>query len=199
MTAHTRERTTLAAVVIATDRRVALLDRILDSIQDCDECVIVGNWPANTSRVDYRYYQVPGITHTTLDALMRRDVGWIVTDADAVLFLSDDHRLDPGFVPAYHAHYATDQSWDFLGPTRYTVRDGQRIWLNNGRDEQYIGGHGGIYRRRCARALPWMTAPHHPNWDLLHAHLLQQQGLRLRHADRDVAIEDIEPGAQPWK
>lgn len=190
--------TTLAVVVIATHRRRGLLDQILDSAQGNNECVVVGDWRKDDRRADYRYYQMPSVTHTTLDALMRRDIGWIVTSADAVLFISDDHRLDPNFMKVYHPKYALDRSWDFLCPSRYTVRDGAKIWLNMGQQELYVGGHGGIYRRRCARALPWMTAPHHPNWDVSHAHQLQEQGFQLRYADQDLAIEDIEPGATPW-
>lgn len=191
--------TRLAVVVISHAKRLDLLDTVWQSLGRCDEPVVVGDTDPSAIPHTITYYQVPPITRTTLDALMKRDVGWIVTTADAVCFLSDDHRLDPDFLQVYREKYALDSSWDFLGPARYTERNGERIWLNNGATEKYVGGHGIIVRRRCAKVLPWMCAPHHPNWDLWYAQILQKKGYRLRHAEQDLAIEDIEPNAEPWK
>lgn len=192
----------LAAVVIATEKRLALLQDILDTLWAFEELVIVGDFAENLlpqlTGCCYRYYHVPPVTRTTIDALMRRDVGWLVTKSDAVLFISDDHKLGKNFASVYRLYYAVDPSWDFLGPARYTVREDKKIWLNNGRADGYIGGHGGIFRRSCAKELPWMAGPHHLNWDLLHAHELQMRGFRLRHAEPELAIEDIEIGATPW-
>lgn len=192
----------LAAVVIATEKRLALLPEILDSLWRCKERVIVGDFaedrlprlPGFSS-----YFQVSAITNTTIDALMKRDVGWLVTASDAVLFLANDHKIDEDFCRIYRSYYEVDPSWDFLAPARYTIREDQKIWLNNGRADGYVGGHAGVFRRRCASVLPWMAGPHHLNWDLLHARELQQRGLRLRHAEQELAIVDIEPNARPWE
>lgn len=193
----------LAAVVIATEKRLGLLETIVRSLDGFDECVVVGDFAADPEIVrmlGIRYLHVPAVTHTTLDALMRRDVGWLATSSDAVLFLSDDHRAGPHFAEEYKAFVECGTQWDFLRPSRFTDRNNQRIWLNNGDDQYgaYVGGHGGIYRRVCANALPWMAGPHHRNWDLLHSLALTQLGLRLGVAGPELAIEDIEHGATPW-
>lgn len=191
--------TRLAVVVISHAKRIDLLDQVWASLRCVDEPVVVGDSDPAQLPPTMLYYQVPPVTRTTIDALMKRDVGWIVTTADAVCFLSDDHRLDPDFLRVYREKYALDPTWDFLGLARYTERNGKRIWLNNGAADGYVGGHGIVVRRRCAKALPWMCLPHHPNWDVFHAQLLQQKGYRLRHAEPDLAIEDIEPNARPWE
>lgn len=191
----------LAAVVIATARRIHLLPRVIASIQQCAERIVVGDFtPGAAPDGDYRYVGVPPVTQTTLDALMRRDVGYLVTEAPAVVFLSDDHLLAPNFMEGY-AHWHRRDDWDFLRPSRYTIRGQTIIPLNNGDDQygSYVGGHAGVYRRVCAKALPWMAGPHHRNWDLIHSQALVQMGLRLGVAGDELAIEDIEPGARPWE
>lgn len=189
---------TLAAVVIA-HARPQLLPAICASIRGCDERVVIGDQaipPALPEGV--RYYHIPALTRTTVDALVKRDVGWAVTTSEAALFLADDHRITPEFVTTYQDRYAKDDGWDFLRPTRFTVRDGKLIDLNNGQDQygSYVAGHGGVYRRRCAPVAPWSCIPHR-NWDLLHSLLLVKKGMRLAHGAH-LAIEDIEPGATPW-
>lgn len=194
---------TIAAVVIATEKRLGLLEQIVRSLDGFDERVVVGDFAADPDVIrmlGIRYLHVPAVTHTTLDALMKRDVGWLATTSDAVLFLSDDHCVSTDFLDGFY-QWRTQDDWAFLRPYRYTVRDGNVIALNNGDDQygQYCGGHGGVYRRVCAMALPWMAGPHHRNWDLLHSQELIEMGLRLGVAGPELAIEDIEPIARPWE
>lgn len=188
----------LAVVVIASEKRKDLLSIILDSIfpQQPEELVVVGDFAA-TAVGNWRYFKVEPITRTTIDALVKRDVGWAATESDAVLFLSDDHRVPPDFLAVYRDRYE-DCEWDMLCPSRYTKRGDVAIPLNMGRDQGYIGGHAGIYRRRCAQLLPWSAGPHHLNWDVLHTRALVAKGASLQYADPDLAVEDIEPGATPW-
>jgi hypothetical protein len=189
----------LAVVVIASEKRrettLPLCFRsVWDAIEPSDEVLVIGDWEGTGPG----YVRVAPITRTTIDALVKRDVGWLMTTADAVLFLCDDHRLDQGFMRAYREKYEGRDDWDILCPSRHTIRGQAIIPLNVGRAEGYVGGHAGIYRRTCARLLPWSAGPHHRNWDLLHTHELIRKGARLVYADTDLAVEDIEPGATPW-
>lgn len=195
----------LAAVIIATEKRRALLSEVVASIEGCDERIVVGEWPrwpelGAMPRITY--LGVAPITRTTIDALVKRDVGFIASTADAVLYLSDDHRLDPAFLETFRARYADGETWDVLVPARYTERDGQTMWLNNGSDDGYAGGHCAIYRRACTQFLPWAATAHHPNWDVLSSRQLQLQGFRFLFAEPDLAVEDIEwrinPESKPW-
>jgi hypothetical protein len=158
--------------------------------------VVVADFPVQAKGV--RSLVVAPMTRTTVDALVKRDVGWLATTADAVLFLTDDHALDPDFVKCYMDRWAVRPDWHICAPSRYTVRNMERIWLNVGRDLGYVGGHAGIFRRVLSHALPWAATHHHPNWDLIHTHQLVALGAKLMYAENDLAVVDIEPGATPW-
>lgn len=188
----------LACVIIAHARRKQLvLDTILPSVVDQGfaQVIVAG---ACEPGFGYRHLNIPDITKTTNDALVKRDVGALAAgDVDAVLFLSDDHALDPDFHAIFQERYA-GRPWDVLVPSRYTVRDGERIYLNVGEDQHYAGGHGAIYRRASLAACPFSAGPWHPNWDVLHSHWQQQCGFLYQYAEKDLAIIDEEKGAQPW-
>ena len=203
----------LAVVIIASEkRRESTFPLVLDSVraQSPDEIVVVADFPCEAKGV--RSFYVAPMTRTTIDALVKRDVGTVATSSDHICYLCDDHLLAPGFVDVFRDRY---EPWDMLCPARYTVRPnqdvavpwmgdyhtcarGDRIWLNVGRDHSYIGGHCGIYSREIISKLPWSAGPHHRNWDLLYSHELVKRGARLMYADTDLAVEDIEPGATPW-
>jgi hypothetical protein len=191
----------LAVVVIGSDkRRESTFPRVLDSIRNQtvppEEIVVVADFPVQAKGV--RSLTVAPMTRTTIDALVKRDVGWLATTADAVLFLTDDHALDPDFVARYMDRWAHDPLWHILVPARYCERDLERVWLNVGRDYSYCAGHAGIFRRVLSQALPWSATYHHPNWDVLHSHQLVAMGAKLMYADNDLAVQDLEPEAKPW-
>ena len=190
----------LAVVVIASEKRKDTT--FLPVVQSCieqypDQLVVVADFPW-PYREKWRHYHVPALTRTTIDALVKRDVGWIATDTESIMYLSDDHRLGPDFIDTFKADYATLR-WDILVPSRFCMRTSERVALNMGQAEGYCGGHGGIYRRRLLHYCPWSATPHHPNWDVIHTHQHVKSGARLRYAWPDLAIEDIEPGAEPWR
>ena len=188
----------LAVCVIASEkRRASTFPLVLESVraQSPDEIVVVADFPCVAKGV--RSFYVPALTRTTIDALVKRDVGTVATWSDYICYLTDDHILAPEFVDTFYEQYQAGE-WDMLCPARYTVRDQERIWLNVGKDHSYIGGHCGIYPRDVIAHLPWSAGPHHRNWDLLYSHELVKCGARLMYADTDLAVEDIEPGATPW-
>ena len=81
--------TTLACIVVACGTRGDLIDQlILPSTrhQGFDEVVVVGT---HHDGAGYRYLHVPSVTGTTVDALIKRDVGAVGTASDILVYLCD--------------------------------------------------------------------------------------------------------------
>ncbi len=193
----------LAFVIVASEkRRTTTFERVLESVrmQEYGEVVVVADFPVEAK--DVRSYLVTPITKTTIDALVKRDVGTCATTAPNICYLCDDHVLAPGFAQAFLENYL-ELDWSILAPSRFAERDGTHIPLNTGEKcgwakIPYAGGHCAIYRRFwVTRVLPWSAGPHHRNWDFFHSNLLVQRGATIAYAGPDLAVEDIE-GARPW-
>jgi hypothetical protein len=189
---------TLAVVVIASEKRMnttfpVVMQSVLE--EEPDEIVSVADFHCAGL---WRHIMIPAFTKTTIDALIKRDVGTVATGSRCVMYLSDDHRPVPGFVETFRQEYEPSRDWDVLAPARVAVRDGQAVKLNMGEGTQYVAGHAGIYRREILQVLPWTATIPHPNWDVIHTHHLIANGARLAYADTDLSVEDIEPGATPW-
>jgi hypothetical protein len=189
----------LAVVIVAGPHRLdTCLPEVVQSVldQEPDEVLLIGDHVGcNDPRV--RVLNVAPLTRTTLDALVKRDVGFVATTSQNICYLADDHKLAPDFVAHFRERYA-EREWDLLAPSRFTIRAQQVYNLNMGKDMGYIGGHCGIYRREILRRVPWSASRHHPNWDVWHSHDLVKAGGRLVYADIDLAVEDVEPGSRPW-
>jgi hypothetical protein len=197
---------TIACIVIASERRQALVDeRVWPSVvaQGFDEALIVGDWiPRRNEREEYMC--VEPLTRSTIDALVRRDVGALATTADVLVYLCDDHALGPDFLASLRE--VLDEDWDVIVPNRYCIRDDDAtgtnvaIALNNGERDGYCGGHGGIFRRHVIQQRPWAAHSHTRYWDLRSSVAMRLAGARfVWHPRAGIAIEDIEPNAQPWK
>lgn len=181
----------IACIVIAGGKRTHLLDEVVlpaVSQQPFLEVLVCGEHHPGTG---FRYLHVPAITNSTVDALIKRDVGTLATTSDWLFFVSDDHAVrGTGLIP-------TD--WrTIIVPRRF--RDSHE--LNMGLDatdpnRPYIGGHAGLFSRKLIQQRPWTTMPHHRLWDLLSSREYQTLGARLEPSDRWV-VEDVEPGATPW-
>ena len=188
----------VACAIISTARRWSLVaDLILPAVlaQSFDEVVVGGDGESGDG---YRHRQVPDVTGTTIDALMKRDTAAAATDSDVLVYLCDDHRPHPLFLMTLQSKYLHDETWDALAPQRFCMRDGQRCYLNMGQGEKYIGGHGVVVRRNLIREIPWMTAPHSKWWDKMQSYRWASHGAAIRYADNDLLIEDVEKGATPW-
>jgi hypothetical protein len=188
----------LAVVIIAHEkRRETTFTTCLNSVrdQDPDEIVVVADFQVEAKGV--RGIRVAPITRTTIDALIKRDVGWLATKATNVCFLSDDHALTGTFVNTFRREYARKE-WDMLAPARFTIVGDTAVQLNMGQEHGYIGGHCGIYRRNCANLLPFTATDHHPNWDVIHTRQLKKLGANLLYAGIDLAILDLIPEDRPW-
>jgi hypothetical protein len=192
----------LAVVVIAHERRrETTFPRVLESVlrEQPNEIVVVGDFPVEATGV--RSFIVPPITRTTIDALVKRDVGHLVTHSEHICYLSDDHALAEGFMDAYRLWSTVP---DILVPSRFCWQpvpwpSKMKTWLEVGKREGYAAGHCAIYKRWCGHALPWAASYHHPNWDVLHTRHLEKLGAHMAFADHDLAIEDLEPEARPWE
>lgn len=186
---------TIACVVIAGENRWDLIrEQVLPSImgQGFDEVLVVGKFMSGEG---YRHLPVPKITGTTVDALIKRDVGTAATESEYLVYLSDDHRLEPGFCDALRENPLGRRT---IGvPTRITNRGPAVIYLNMGLQDGYCGGHGMVIHRSAVQEVPWTIAPHHPNWDVFHSQMLTARGYELVSLP-DCVIEDVEENAVPW-
>jgi hypothetical protein len=190
------------AVIVISHARLDLLSDIVQSIaiQEPDELLVVGSC---IESANFSHLTVAPITNTTVDALIKRDAGTVATQSQYLCYLSDDHKLAPGFVQAFRERYAKGE-WDILVPTRYTVRGNKIYPLPVGHPDQwtpfpYAAGHCAVFKREWIRKLPWTAAPHHRNWDSLHSKMLVDRGARLVFAGDDLAVEDVEPNGRPWE
>lgn len=214
--------TTVACIVIASERRQELVGaRVMPSVlsQCFDEVVLIGDWmPGRNEKwpEPIRYICVEPMLRNTIDALVKRDVGALATTADVLVYLCDDHRLGPNFL--VDLREVIDEEWDVIVPNRFCIVpkvmvdvSGKRppevlagsesvVSLNNGERDGYCGGHGGIFRRHVITRRPWSAHSHTPYWDARSSFAMRLAGARfVWHPRAGIAIEDIEPNAQPWK
>lgn len=206
----------IAAIIIATERRKQQLTRVIDSTcaHNFNDIVVVGDWEYNDEWSNF--LNVAPLTRTTVDALVKRDIGTLsVPEASVLVYLCDDHILAPGFGAALRA--VLDEPWDVIVPNRYTKRivcgcghgctaecEGceveETLPLNNGERDDYCGGHGGIFRRHVITAKPWSAHAHHRNWDAQISAEQIARGARFVWSPRaELSIIDIEPQMEPWK
>lgn len=182
--------------MIAGETREKLLDElVVPSIvaQGFDECVVVGNYHSGEG---YRHLPVPKILGNTCDALIKRDVGLAATTSEYIVYISDDHKLDPFFcinlreIPLGRRTIGV--------PTRITNRGPQVVYLNMGFQDGYCGGHGMVVHRTAIQEVPFTVSPFHPNWDVIHTQMLTARGYELVRLP-DCLIEDVEKGSEPWR
>ena len=198
---------TIACIVIASDKRLDLLhSTILPSIetQGFDEVVVVGDATRHPPQ-GCRWYGVAPLTRTTADALVKRDVGALVTTSDLLVYLCDDHALDSAFLPDLKriledtGRMKTADQWDVFAPDRWGVKDDAPIRLNMGAEEGYCGGHACIIWRDAVIRSPWTCGPYDRNWDRTGSEFRQALGQRFGWARGMMKVWDKEPGAEPWR
>ena len=178
----------IACVIIASEKRRTLIrEKVLPSALrhlGGEEVYVVGDFEPG---LGYTYLPVPPITGTTIDALVKRDVGTLATNADGIFYLSDDHMLrDMGVMPRDRLTIGV--------PDR---RCGDRYGLNMGLQDGYCGGHAGLFPRELVQRRPWSTMPHHRLWDMLSSHIYVEMGATLEQLPY-WTIEDVEPNGRPW-
>lgn len=194
MTPHT-----LACIVVASAaRRAAVWERVVPSVlsEGFDEVVVVGDWAEPIAHDRLRYIQAPAITHSTRDALLKRDIGTLATTASTLVYLCDDHALGSHF--GAELRTTLDESWDVLVPNRFTERVNILMRLNNGERHGYCGGHAGVFRRWVPERTPWLSYVADPQWRIwdVKSSLYQQfvDHARFVWSPRAmIAVEDLNP------
>ena len=195
----------IACILIVSEKRIPLVrEKVLPSVlrQRFDEVIWVGDGEPGD---DYRFLSVPPLSRTTNDALVKRDVGTLASQADVLIYLSDDHALEEHFGEILR-HWCSPEkldTWDILAPSRYCKWNGKRIQLNSGWTDwgqgtpPYIGGHGGVYKRYVVTRCPWAARPHDLLWDLIITQQQKAEGDRIVYVP-ELAIQDMEPEHSPW-
>lgn len=190
--------TSVACVIIAGPgtRSHLLRERGVPSAlaQGFDEVVVVGTYEPGEG---YRYLDVPSLTGTTLDALVKRDVGTLNCESKLIVYLCDDHMfIGRGFAKTVRAGHK--ELWDVIVPSRWADHPTLgRIRINNGERDGYCGGHAGVFRREVIQHRPWSAMPHDRLWDLHASRIQQDAGFRFLSV-AGLAVQDIE-GGRPWE
>ena len=189
---------TIACVVIASaNRKHMVRDQVIPSVlaQPFSEIVVVADYETDLPFHGLRWLVVEPLTATTIDALVKRDVGTLATTAEWIVYLCDDHAIRQ--IPERYP------PGKLIGvPTRFCTVDGKHIPLNAGLEGQnapYCGGHAGLFPRAMIQRRPWSSMPHHRLWDVLSTRLLVQDGATLVGPLEDLVIEDLEPERRPWQ
>ena len=213
-----RSMISVACIVVATERRKALVNgHIVPSIRDqgFSEVIVTA---------DYRDRNVnlylPSRYNNTLDALVRKQAALEATESDVVVYVSDDHYLDDGFLDGLLGRLK--EKWDILAPWRFTRREGRLISLSMGKDglpdggRDYVAGHAGIYRRSVLEKVSWQdilnriekwtpkpaSALFYDTWG---THMMLDVGATLCYCEygSPIAVCDIDhfldPRSEPWK
>jgi len=186
---------TTACIFIAGEGRSRLLDEygIPSALAiGFNEILVVGSHHPGSG---YRYLHVPPLTHSTIDALVKRDVGTAASVSDWLFYVADDHA-------PHHAGKEPNHWLDIGVPTRFTMVQGARVPLNMGLDPRdpnapYCAGHGGLFSRKLISLFPWSTQPHDRLWDLLSTRSFVAFGARLG-AQLGWEIQDLTPETSPW-
>ena len=185
----------ISCVIIASKKRVQLLDEVIlpSVLGKFEEILVVGDYHLGDG---YKYLPVPSLTNTTIDALVKRDVGTLASRSPWIFYLSDDHAVR-------HTGPTPRDPMTIGVPARYsTDAEGTIHLCNAGLDEldpnkPYCGGHAGLFSKALIAQKPWTSMPHHPNWDLFASRIQMSLGATLEPVIWQV--EDMEPLAHPWR
>lgn len=188
-------RLSVACVLIVSEKRIGLVqEKVLPSVLDkgFDEIVWVGDGEPGEG---YRFLNVPKLTGTTTDALVKRDVGTVATSSEWLFYMCDDHAL-------VQADWPTDGN--VFVPKRVSRHPTRGVIpINMGLDPNdpnrpYCGGHAGLFHRSLIQRRPWTAMPHHRLWDLISSRIQMQMGAEFVEAP-GIVIQDLEPEASPWQ
>ena len=153
-----------------------LKDRILPSLGGFDEVIVCGVFEPGTG---WRYVPMKPRRRDRRDALHQRDLGAAYSTGDILVFCHDDHAPAHDFADQLRA-LADDPSWDLIVPERrHGVTDAV---LNNGRAENYMGGHCLAMRRWLWAEVPW-TSVDTEYWDTTMTRLWREAGGKIVWSD----------------
>ncbi len=141
-----------------------------------DEVIVCGVFEAGEG---YTYVPMKPMRRDRRDALHQRDLGGAYATGDLLVFCHDDHLPGPGFVEELK-QLNVDTSWDLLVPKRLHGITGAE--LNNGRADNYMGGHCLVMCRQLWAEVPW-TSVDTEWWDTSLTRLWREAGARIVWTD----------------
>lgn len=180
----------------AYSQRAALLkEKVLPAAlsQGFAEIIVAGSFEEGEG---YTYVPVTPRCRDRRDALWQREMGARHASGDILIFGHDDHMLSKdfgqqlrkytGYPPSEMPAEVTD--WDLLIPQRVHGITGAT--LNNGRNENYMGGHVLVMKRWLWAQVPWTTVDTE-FWDRSLTRIWREAGGALVFAD-DLIHIDVE-------
>ena len=139
-----------------------------------DEVIVAGNYKLGPG---YKYIEVPPHSRTRADGLIQREVGARHSVGDILVFCHDDHLPAGNFPDILRQHYGYNQNQsDLLIPKRIHNLNGEE--LNNGKADDYMGGHCLAMHRSLWAEVPW-TMTGLIFWDVTQTRLWREAGATL--------------------
>lgn len=159
--------------------RIDMLECTIEQVEGFDEIIVVGNYKVGTG---YKYIEVPPHVRTRADGLIQREVGARHATGDVFVFCHDDHCPGYDSVDILRKHYSYNQHQnDLLIPKR--VHHKTNAELNNGREDDYMGGHCLAMHRSLWAEVPW-TSTDLIFWDVVMTRLWREAGANLIWHDK---------------
>jgi len=151
------------------------------------EVIVAGNFEEGDG---YTYVELEPGYRDRRDALWQREMGARYSTGDVLIFCHDDHSLDAEFVNVLRRRYLqqSQQEWDLIVPKR--IHNDMVTELNNGKDEDYMGGHALVMKRWLWARVPWMSV-NTEWWDTTMTRLWREAGGRIVWVD-DLVHVDME-------
>lgn len=175
--------------------RAAKLESVLAYYRDAApvvETIVVGEWHPGSG---YRYIYAPGRRMDPIDPLAQRHRAASAAMAPGIIFMNDDHMMQLADLMAI-----AETSWTpglhvlAFGRKRLDA-DGKEFVLEDGWPE-YIMGHAIAMSHDALKAVPWLSVPEDPHWDVRHTEMLRKAGLNVAYTPGYTAW-DIEQGEMP--
>lgn len=164
-----------------TERYNLLKNTVLPAVltEGFDEVIVCGVFEEGDG---YKYVPMKPMRRDRRDALHQRDLGAAYATGDLLVFCHDDHVPGPGgFVKTLKdLDLANDPPWDLLVPQRLHGVTGAE--LNNGRADNYMGGHCLVMRRWLWAEVPW-TSVDTEWWDCSLTRVWRETGAEIVWTD----------------
>lgn len=154
--------------------------------QGFDEIIVAGCFEEGEG---YTYLPVAPRYRDRRDALLQREAGARLATGDILVFGHDDHAIGNGFSSRL-VEKADDPAWDLIIPRRIHGITG--VEMNNGKAENYCGGHVLVLRRWLWAAVPW-TKLNTEYWDTSQTREWRAVGGKIVWDD-DLVHIDVEAG-----
>jgi len=184
-------------------------DLILETVSKLkgqyDEIIIAGTFEPGDG---YTYIEVYPHYRDRRDALYQREYGARHSSGDVLVFCHDDHTPAEDFALQLRRHYLegyacnlTDDApnpdckcgkwhrppeWDLIIPKRIHGLTGEE--LNNGKADDYMGGHCLVMRRSLWAEVSWLSVDTE-FWDVSMTRLWREAGGILLWSDHLVHID----------